>query len=176
LCGVTGRIHEVTLKDLRSRKPDVPTLREVLRAVRNKARLLIEMKRVDARLVAAEVDRMRMADQVIVFSFSVEQMHVISKANPDIPRFGLIARDLRARLRELRSCCTIQGVGLGGHLITSGSLVDRLHRQGLQVLVWTVNRASRMKQLARWGVDGIITNHPDRLLACLDQRRLGLYV
>ena len=36
---------------------------------------------------------------------------------------------------------------------------------GLQVLPWTVNEASDMDRLIDWGVDGIITDYPDRLRA-----------
>jgi glycerophosphoryl diester phosphodiesterase len=42
---------------------------------------------------------------------------------------------------------------------------------GLQVLPWTVNEAADMDKLIAWGVDGIITDYPDRLRAAL--RRAG---
>ncbi len=37
------------------------------------------------------------------------------------------------------------------------------HDLGLQVNVWTVNEAERMRELIAMGVDGIITDYPDRL-------------
>ena len=38
---------------------------------------------------------------------------------------------------------------------------------GLKVVVWTVNEVEDMLALARLGVDGIITDYPDRALDAL---------
>jgi len=43
---------------------------------------------------------------------------------------------------------------------------------GLEVIVWTVNEASDMRRLIDLGVDGIITDYPDRLREVARQRRL----
>lgn len=42
------------------------------------------------------------------------------------------------------------------------STVDDAHRRGLQVLVWTVNDVAAMRRLAGNGVDGIMTDFPER--------------
>ena len=41
------------------------------------------------------------------------------------------------------------------------------HALGLRVVVWTVNEVEEMLDLARLGVDGIITDYPDRALDAL---------
>lgn len=40
-------------------------------------------------------------------------------------------------------------------------VVKECQREGVQVNVWTVDDMTLLKQVIRWGVDGIITNHPD---------------
>lgn len=45
--------------------------------------------------------------------------------------------------------------------------VDVCHDNGLQVNVWTVDDPERIKVLADWGVDGIVTNVPDVALSAL---------
>lgn len=40
--------------------------------------------------------------------------------------------------------------------------IAQLHQQGIRVIPWTVNRRKDMERLKAWGVDGLITDYPDR--------------
>ena len=44
------------------------------------------------------------------------------------------------------------------------------HSIGIEVHVWTVNEESEMTQLLDMGADGIITDHPARLLNLIRKR------
>jgi len=55
-------------------------------------------------------------------------------------------------------------IGPRGDCITP-ELIEDAHRRGLKVVAWTVNDPAQMRALAAAGVDGIITNHPERLVA-----------
>jgi len=44
-------------------------------------------------------------------------------------------------------------------------VVDECHAAGVQVNTWTCDDPARMKELMRWGIDGICTNVPDVGLA-----------
>jgi glycerophosphoryl diester phosphodiesterase len=167
ICGVRGRVRDKTLAEIKRLNPQVPMLREVLHACRGQARVLLEIKRADPRKVAAVIARSRMEAEVTVFSLSVPRLRVFAAAAPRVRRFGLIARRLFLSLRAFRSPLTVDGLGLSRHLVTSPRVVRRLHRRGWKVFVWTVNREVEMKKLAGWGVDGIITNHPDVAKSCL---------
>lgn len=57
--------------------------------------------------------------------------------------------------------------------VSSGSIM-LAHELGLSVNVWTVNEPGRMRELIAMGVDGIITDYPDRLRMVLGE--LGLPV
>lgn len=52
--------------------------------------------------------------------------------------------------------------------------VERAHSLGIDVLVWTVNDTETMRKMIEFGVDGIITDYPDRLVKLL--RTLGIAV
>lgn len=56
----------------------------------------------------------------------------------------------------------------------SARLVDEAHALGLQVLPWTVNEPSDMERLIGWGVDGLITDYPDRARDVMRARGLPL--
>ena len=42
------------------------------------------------------------------------------------------------------------------------AVVGEAHRRGLAVIAWTVNDLETMSRLASWGVDGIISDFPER--------------
>jgi glycerophosphoryl diester phosphodiesterase len=46
--------------------------------------------------------------------------------------------------------------------LLSRQTIQSLHEQGIQVVPWTVNQRKDMERLKRWGVDGLITDYPDR--------------
>lgn len=54
----------------------------------------------------------------------------------------------------------------------SADKIDQAHQLGLEVKVWTVNEAEQMETLINMGVDGIITDYPDRLREVME--KLGM--
>jgi hypothetical protein len=46
--------------------------------------------------------------------------------------------------------------------VTSAT-VDQCHKMGMKIIPWTVNDTEQMKKLKLLGVDGIITDYPDRI-------------
>ncbi len=50
---------------------------------------------------------------------------------------------------------------------TTASMVQDAHAAGMRVIVWTVNDVPTMQSLIDIGVDGIITDYPDRLRALM---------
>ena len=60
------------------------------------------------------------------------------------------------------------------HEEVSAESVALAHELGLEVKVWTVNDSQQMHALMDMGVDGIITDYPDRLLEVLKQRGMPL--
>jgi len=56
----------------------------------------------------------------------------------------------------------------------TASDVAAAHSLGLKVLPWTVNEQADMRTLIDLGVDGIITDYPDRLRDVMAERKLAL--
>lgn len=54
------------------------------------------------------------------------------------------------------------------------TLLREARTLGLVVVPWTVNETGDMERLVDWGVDGLITDYPDRLRAVLRQRGMPL--
>ena len=46
-------------------------------------------------------------------------------------------------------------------------LVELVHAAGKRIMVWTVNRADRMREFAAWGVDAVISDETELLVRSL---------
>jgi glycerophosphoryl diester phosphodiesterase len=57
---------------------------------------------------------------------------------------------------------------------TTPALVRDAHRAGLAVIPWTVDDPATMASLMDAGVDGLITDYPDRLRTLMSERGLRL--
>lgn len=60
------------------------------------------------------------------------------------------------------------------HRDLSQAVLRRARALNLRVIPWTVNEIADMERLINWGVDGLITDHPDRLRAVMQQRGMAL--
>ena len=56
---------------------------------------------------------------------------------------------------------------IGALQIVTKEFVEAAHRLNLKVHVWTINETGDMQRLREMGVDGIMTDYPDRLLNLL---------
>jgi glycerophosphoryl diester phosphodiesterase len=55
----------------------------------------------------------------------------------------------------------------GGVRLLTRDFVEAAHGRNLRVHAWTVNAEGDMRRLVEMGVDGIMTDYPDRLLKVL---------
>lgn len=64
----------------------------------------------------------------------------------------------------------MQALQIPGFVGVTKELVDAAHERNLKVHVWTINDQTEMERLLKIGVDGIMTDYPDRLLEILRRR------
>ena len=79
-----------------------------------------------------------------------------------IPAYGLLAW-VRAGLPAQASRAIERGeceALMAHHLLVSRHLVERIHRVGGQLYVWTVDDGRQIERLEELGVDAVITNDP----------------
>ncbi len=103
--------------------------------------------------------------RVVILSFDPSALDSVHRLDSTMmtgflcehPTGDLVERTVRAGARQLVA---------RGDLITP-AVIDKAHHAGLQVVAWTINEMEQMRRLIATGVDGIITDYPDRLLEVL---------
>lgn len=105
------------------------------------------------------------APRPVLSSFQVASLEAARDLAPELPR-GLLAdrlpTDWPAIARRL-DCATIHPGKRG----LDAETVAAVKRAGYPLLVWTVNRPARARELRGWGVDAIITDEPAAIAAAL---------
>ncbi len=168
----------------------IPTLREVLEVIRghgNEAvRLNLETK-YDARgpappanfenLVLEQVRAAGLSGRTIVQSFYYPSIVRVKTLDSSMTTAALRSPlnpplDHVAVVREAKA-----DIYSPGFRLVTREAVEALHRAGIPVVPWTVNEPADMERLLAIGIgalrgDGIITDHPDRLIQVLRARGL----
>lgn len=94
-------------------------------------------------------------------SFDFRVLRHWHEVYPDIILVALIenARGVESNLKDLGF---IPEIYSPYHVLLNKKMVDLCHARNMKVVPWTVNELSAMKRLVDMGVDGIITDYPDR--------------
>ena len=174
LARLTGRrrsLARLTLAGLRAvriRGEPIPTLAEVLRLVRRRAVVQLEIKPgVPVAPVVRVVRAARAAGHVLLASFSAAVLREARARAPRVPRMWIRERGSPAALGPRLAALDAAGVSLDHRAIPSAAFVADLHRRGWKVWCWTVNDPPAMRRLAAWGVDAILSDNPALLIATL---------
>ncbi len=152
----------------------VPTLQEALAFTKaHHWRLMLEIKdetdlpgdRTIVEQVVDAVVAVDLLDQVVIASFNPRYLER-ARRHEDRVTTMLLARE--APPDPVRA---VQGVGAQVYgpalAVVTEEAVAAVREAGMATFVWTVNEVADMRRLIRWGVQGIITDYPQRLRALL---------
>lgn len=103
----------------------------------------------------------------ILISFDEPSLVLTHRISPEVATGFLYSEFLHDALERAKRLKT-------NHLLprkdrVTGDLVEEAHAAGMAVVAWTADRLDEFRKLVVWGVDGIATNYPDRLLEFYDR-------
>lgn len=168
----------------------IPTLAEVVALVRERradhVRFNIETKispkaPEDTVSVEAMVDALLQAvrdlgirDRTSIQSFDWRSLARVQERDPGLPTVYLTSRV--PAIEEVPQAVRNAGGRTWSprHDTLTPTLLREARALGLAVVPWTVNEVGDMERMLDWGVDGLITDYPDRLRAVLAQRGMPL--
>jgi glycerophosphoryl diester phosphodiesterase len=140
--------------------------------------------------IGAAAGRHGVAERVVVSSTSVDVVRKLATDAPGLPRAISYPQDrhgvssiswpaplvrasvvatrpyVRVRVARLLSCTRADALSLHHALITP-SVVRYVKTRGASLIAWTVNDPGRVAELARLGVDAIVSDDPEMALRVL---------
>lgn len=172
------RVADLTLDELRRldagawRGPSyagerIPTLTEALAMLRpTGVAALVELKSPSDHPatvpdLAEVITRARpVPDRVTVQSFDAGAVLELRQRMPAVRSGVLLRRATRSRIREVAGWADVVNVH---HQWIGARTLAEARAHGLACFVWTVNQPAALRRMLALGVDGIVTDHPERL-------------
>lgn len=147
----------------------------------SRVRAIVEIKQIAPSLIAPMlevIDRAGMRRSVLVASEHQEPLDEVRRLAPDIPtnfsyfESGFFLQAMASRdplYRPPGPAVQIPHRYESWDIVTPES-VEFAHSLDLEVHVWTVNEEAEMNELLDVGVDGLISDYPQRLLEVIGKR------
>lgn len=168
----SGEVHSFTYRELQKLDAGegqyIPLLEEVLKLCFGKLQVNIELKVIGVeKKVLDLVERLNMLNDIIVSSFYHGTLVAIKEMN-ETTSTAILVKDPMDDFVQYALNLRANAINPNYQLVNQ-EMVAESHHAGLKVYPWTVNNSHEMKQLYTVGVDGVITDYPDRAFDVLGQ-------
>ena len=162
-----GPVESCSLDEIRKLRTipggqPIPTLDEVLTCTNNRTGLMVEFK--VPGIAAQTLQTVRSTGfrgAVLYASFLHEELLSVRALDANAPTIALL-EGTPVNMTAFALDAKATHAGLSIHSLST-RFVDSLHRAGIQVFTWTVDDPEQIAFAKSCGVDGLISNFPDRL-------------
>lgn len=122
-----------------------------------------------ARRIIKEVDDLGITSRCIIQSFDPAILEVVHAERPDIVLAFLVENSdgLKKNLKRLSFKPHIYSPYFE---LVDKKVLEKLREADIELVVWTVNEKKDIKRMLQLGVDGIISDYPDRVVKELEGR------
>ncbi|KAA5549305.1 glycerophosphodiester phosphodiesterase [Adhaeribacter rhizoryzae] len=116
------------------------------------------------KLLMAVIQEKKITPWVIIQSFDLRTLQVLHQKYPQVRTSFLVQhnKSVAENLQELGFTPTVYSPNLK---LVNANLVKECHERGMKVVPWTANTAEEIANLKALGVDGIISDYPNLLVA-----------
>ena len=168
----TGFIEETTIDSLNNvlveGKYKIPTLEEVLTLIDGNILLNVELKGKNTAEKTASILKNFVSNtkwesnQLIVSSFDWDELIIFKNENTDIP-IGIL-NDKNTLNEVLDIAMKLDAVAIHPNFSSlNQEIVNTIHDSGFKIYSWTINAPEEIDKAITFGIDGIITDFPDRI-------------
>lgn len=117
-----------------------------------------------ARALVAEIRKAGVERRTTIQSFDFRTLKIVEREAPEIETVYLTEGKDAQPQHAKRAGAKIWSPDFRA---LSAETVKEAHRLGLRVVVWTVNEPADLERARDWGVDGVISDYPDRAIQIL---------
>ncbi|MBT8254477.1 MAG: glycerophosphodiester phosphodiesterase [Flavobacteriaceae bacterium] len=110
----------------------------------------------------------QLEQQIILQSFDIRILEEVFRRSKALS-LALLIDENEDMISKLRSLSFEPEIISPHHILLNDNLVQQLKTEGYRIIPWTVNEKKDLQRMIRLGVDGIITDYPDRLFGLIDQ-------
>lgn len=171
LTDLTGKIEEKSLDSLKKAKVlgayQIPTLNEVMNLIDGRLILNIELKGSETAIPTNDLlrDYFKKSSwdpsKIIISSFKWDELNLFYNLNKEVPIAVLTDGDPLAALPFARK---VKAYAINPkYTLLTKTNSKIIKDEGIKLFPWTVNEIDDIKFMISLGVDGIITNFPDRV-------------
>lgn len=168
----SGEIIEHTLDQLKMIRVEtlyeIPLLTQVLDLIQGKCAINIELKGSNTAAGTCEIIRYYLEEKnwnysdFIVSSFQKNELFQVLETNKNIP-IGVLSKASMIEAITLAKQLNAFAVHASLGIVARGN-IKKAQREGFKVIVWTVDEREAIDRMKKMGVDGIISDFPDRLV------------
>ncbi|WP_300485728.1 glycerophosphodiester phosphodiesterase family protein [Flavobacterium sp.] len=166
-----GEVHQLSLSELKKLKVEalyaIPLLEEVLDLVAGKCWVNVELKGHGTAEPVAELIQHYVTEKgwrykdFVVSSFQKEELKRIKKINPEIP-IGILTQASVEQAIHWAEQLSAQAIHPHFSLLTEDNCKEA-QAKGYAIFTWTVNEEDDIRRVKALGVNGVISDYPNRL-------------
>lgn len=145
----------------------IPQLQDVLKLINNQVQLNIELKgantsnRVNFIVDYYVRERGWSWDNILISSFNWEELKEMRQINKEVAIAVLTEGNPISAIPVARELNAV-AINPDYRSLTAEN-VNKIHEGGFKIYTWTVNEAEDIEKVLQLGVDGIISDYPDRI-------------
>jgi len=122
-----------------------------------------------AKRIIQEVDDLGITNRCIIQSFDPAILEIVHAERPDIV-LAFLVENTDGHKKNLKRLSFKPHIYSPHYSLVDKKLLEKLREANIELVVWTVNEKKDIRRMLQLGVDGIISDYPDRVAKELESQ------
>lgn len=118
-------------------------------------------------LVIEQIKKYNISDRVIIQSFDPESLRITKSKAPEL-RIALLIENEESPQQNVANLGFTPDIYSSYFKLVNNELIEFCHNLNILVIPWTVNSVEDINAMIAVGVDGIISDYPDRVIEIIN--------